>query len=93
MVGEGGSQREQQQSGDSFTNGIAVLVKQATCTIERHARLEERDLRGGDFPGTRHGIPVIFASLERAHIHTFVRAGAIAMVTGQRNLIRENDIS
>jgi hypothetical protein len=44
MVGEGGSQREQRQSGDSFTNGIAVLVKQATCTIERHARLEERVL-------------------------------------------------
>ena len=44
MVGEGGSQREQRQSGESFTNGIAVLVKQATCTIERHARLEERVL-------------------------------------------------
>lgn len=44
IVGEGGSQREQRQSGDSFTNGIAVLVKQATCVIERHARLEERVL-------------------------------------------------
>ena len=44
MVGEGGSQREQRQSGESFTNGIAVLVKQATCVIERHARLEERVL-------------------------------------------------
>jgi hypothetical protein len=44
MVGEGGSQREQRQSGESFTNGIAVLVKQATCTIERHVRLEERVL-------------------------------------------------
>ena len=44
MVGEGGSQREQRQSGVSFTNGIAVLVKQATCTIERHVRLEERVL-------------------------------------------------
>jgi endonuclease/exonuclease/phosphatase family metal-dependent hydrolase len=44
MVGEGGSQREQRQSGESFTNGIAVLVKQATCTIERYARLEERVL-------------------------------------------------
>ena len=44
MVGEGGSQREQRQSGESFTNGIAVLVKQATCGIERHARLEERVL-------------------------------------------------
>ena len=32
-------------------------------------------------------------TLEWAHIQTFVRAGAIAMVTGQRNLIRENDIS
>jgi len=30
MVGEGGSQREQRQSGVSFTNGIAVIVKQAT---------------------------------------------------------------
>ena len=45
MVGEGGSQREQRQSGESFTNGIAVLVKQATCTIERHVRLEERVMR------------------------------------------------
>ena len=44
MVGEGGSQREQRQSGESFTNGIAVLLKQATCTIERQARLEERVL-------------------------------------------------
>ena len=44
MVGEGGSLREQRQSGESFTNGIAVLVKQATCTIERYARLEERVL-------------------------------------------------
>ena len=44
IVGEGGSQRENRQSGESFTNGIAVLVKQATCVIERHARLEERVL-------------------------------------------------
>ena len=44
IVGEGGSQREQLQSGDSFTNGIAVLVKQATCSIERYIRLEERVL-------------------------------------------------
>ena len=44
MVGEGGSQREQRQSSDSFANGIAVLVKQATCVIERHMRLEERVL-------------------------------------------------
>jgi hypothetical protein len=28
-------------------------------------------------------------TLEWAHIHTFVRAGAIAMVTGQRDLIRD----
>ena len=32
-------------------------------------------------------------TLEWAHIHTFVRAGAIAMVTGQRTLIREHNIS
>ena len=44
IVGEGGSHREQRLSGDSFTNGIAVLVKQATCVIERHVRLEERVL-------------------------------------------------
>jgi ribonuclease HI len=44
MVGEGGSQREQLQSSESLTNGIAVLVKRATCTIERHVRIEERVL-------------------------------------------------
>eukprot|EP00900_Chrysochromulina_parva_P012250 jgi/Chrpa1/21025/Chrysochromulina_OHIO_Genome00025652-RA len=44
MVGEGGSQREQLQSGESHTNGIAVLVKKATCTIERYVRIEERVL-------------------------------------------------
>ena len=44
IVGEGGSQREQRQSNDSFTNGIAVLAKHATCSIERHVRLEERVL-------------------------------------------------
>ena len=44
MVGEGGSQREQRQSSESHTNGIAVLVKKATCTIERYVRIEERVL-------------------------------------------------
>jgi hypothetical protein len=44
MAGEGGSQREQLQSGESHTNGIAVLVKKATCIIERYVRIEERVL-------------------------------------------------
>ena len=42
IIGEGGSNREKRQSEESFTNGIAVLVNQATCYIERYARLEER---------------------------------------------------
>ena len=42
IVGEGGSSRERRQSEESYTNGIAVLVNQATCYIERYTRIEER---------------------------------------------------
>ena len=44
LVGEGGSGREQRQGEDTYTNGIAVLVNQATCVLERHVRVEERVL-------------------------------------------------
>lgn len=44
ITGEGGSNRERQSSEDSYTNGIAVLVNQATCFIERYVRIEERVL-------------------------------------------------
>ena len=44
LVGEGGSNREKRQGEDTYTNGIAVLVNQATCFIERHVRIEERVL-------------------------------------------------
>jgi ribonuclease HI len=63
IVGEGGSQREQHQSSNSYTNGIAVLVKQATCVIERHVRLEERVL----------GV-WIKGRAEKEHIHTRIAA-------------------
>ena len=42
IIGEGGSNREKKQSEESYTNGIAVLVNQATCFIERYSRIEER---------------------------------------------------
>jgi hypothetical protein len=42
LVGEGGSGRERRQGEDTYTNGIAVLVNQATCVLERHVRIEER---------------------------------------------------
>lgn len=63
IVGEGGSQREQHQSSDSYTNSIAVLVKQTTCVIERHVRLEERVL----------GV-WIKGRLEKEHIRTRIAA-------------------
>jgi ribonuclease HI len=44
IIGEGGSGREKRQGDDTYTNGIAVLVNQATCFIERHMRIEERVL-------------------------------------------------